>query len=318
MTIKPANKNLNEIFDLYIDECKFINRLRKETVRSSTEAFRHFKNTVPEIFTTDEVSPELITVFFKRLQERERTVGKGQIKTGIKDSTIKTYGSRLKTFFKWMKDRGYIKENPFDKITLPSPTYNDHRALKGGEIKKIMGAIAQYSKTAFMLKRDMLMVGILTFCGVRRNELVSLELRDIDHYNWFITVRGETSKSKKTRKVPINIHLRMYLLEYLEERKKQNCKSPFLFVSNGLEKPLTIHGLKHWVIRLSKLSGVKFHVHRFRHTFATNLAMQDVGVIKIQKLMGHTDIKMTSAYLRSISTENMRDDVNKLSFENIT
>jgi integrase len=33
--------------------------------------------------------------------------------------------------------------------------------------------------------------------------------------------------------------------------------------------------------------------------------------------MGHTDLKMTQTYLRSVSTEDMRDDVNKLSFENL-
>ena len=84
-----------------------------------------------------------------------------------------------------------------------------------------------------------------------------------------------------------------------------------------MDRRLTLHGFKHWVERVIKLSGVKFHLHRFRHTFATNLAMQNAGVIKIQKLMGHSDIKITQTYLRSVSTEDMREDVNKLSFENL-
>jgi integrase len=88
-------------------------------------------------------------------------------------------------------------------------------------------------------------------------------------------------------------------------------------VANGRDKQFELPGLKHWVKRISQLSGVKFHIHRFRHTFATNLAMQDVGAIKIQKLMGHTDIKMTQTYLRSVSTEEMSEDINKLSYENL-
>ena len=109
----------------------------------------------------------------------------------------------------------------------------------------------------------------------------------------------------------------MYLKEYLHERKKNGFKTEYLFVAYGIDRRLTVHGLKHWVERISRLSGVKFHLHQFRHTFATNLAMQDVGAIKIQKLMGHTDMKMTQTYLRSIPTEEMLEDVNKLSFENL-
>jgi integrase len=45
--------------------------------------------------------------------------------------------------------------------------------------------------------------------------------------------------------------------------------------------------------------------------------MHDVGAIKIQKLMGHTDLKMTQTYLRSVSTEEMGEDINKLSYENL-
>lgn len=311
----PTHQNLQKLFQVYLEQCQYATRLRPETIRSSREAFRHFTSLVPEVILVRDAIPESIILFFKRLQIRERSVGKGDKRVGVKDSTIQTYGGRLKTFFKWMVEKGHMSSNPFDEINLPRPRYSDHRALKGEEIKKIMGSVAQYSQNPFLLKRDMAIIGMLTFCGLRRNELLALEIRDIDVWSGLIVVRGETSKSKITRKIPINLHLRLYLSEYLEERKKRNSKSPYFFLSQNADLPLTHHGLKHWVERLSKLSGVKFHVHRFRHTFATNLAMQDVGVAKIQRLMGHSDIKMTSAYLRSISTENMQEDVNKLSFE---
>jgi site-specific recombinase XerD len=315
MSIPKAS--LQQLFDEYVNECEFVKRLRPETIRSSKESFRHFKAIVPEVSSLADISPEIITVFFKRLQTRERLIGKGVKKIGVKDSTILTYGSRLKTFFKWLTYRKYIDSSPFDSLQLPRPSFIDQRALNGEQIKKIMGAIAQNAPTPFLLKRDMAIVGILTFCGLRRNELVSLEIRDIDLFDGFITVRGETSKSKRTRKLPINCHLKMYLKEYLQERKSRGCKTPYLFVSSGLDHQLTAFGLRHWVDRIGRGSGTKFHLHRFRHTFATNLAMQDVGAIKIQKLMGHSDIKMTQTYLRSVSTEEMRGDVNKLSFENL-
>lgn len=302
---------------MYIDECRYVRRVRPETVRSAIQSFTHFSRLVPEAIALNDVTPEIVTVFFSRLQTRERTVGKLNRKVGIKDSTLVSYAGRLKTFFKWLKQRKYIESNPFEVLRLPKPLYSDKRALSGEQIRKIMGAAAQSVPNPFLLKRDMAMIGILTFCGLRRNELVSLEVRDVDLFSGFITIRAETSKSKITRKVPINTHLKLYLTEYLSERKRRGRKSEFLFVSNNADRRFTSHGLKHWVERLVRTSGVKFHLHRFRHTFATNLAMQNVGAIKIQKLMGHHDIKMTETYLRSVSTEDLVNDVNKLSFENL-
>lgn len=298
-------------------ECQYVKRLRPATMYTSREAFKHFTQTIPEITKATDVNHSLITLFFKRIQTRERIVGKGLTVTGIKESTLASYASRLKTFFKWLKEQGHINANPFDMLKLPKPIFEDHRALTGEEIKKIITAVVQNSSNSFLAKRDLAMISVLTFCGLRRNELLSLRLMDVDLFNEFITIQPHTSKSKKLRKVPINLHLKMHLHEYLQERKKRSLTCPYLFVTNAKDKRFELPGLKHWVRKISSLSKVKFHIHRFRHTFATNLAMQNVSVVKIQKLMGHSDLKMTQTYLRSIHTEDMHEDMNRLSFENL-
>ena len=103
----------------------------------------------------------------------------------------------------------------------------------------------------------------------------------------------------------------------MEERKKLKYKTESLFVSNNEDKGLSSHGYKHWVEKLVRDSGVKFHRHCFRHTFATNLANCNTGIVKIQKLMGHADPKMTASYLRSMDTTSMEEDIAKLSIENL-
>lgn len=301
-----------------MSECEYVRRLRPATLRTSREAFRHFIASMPEIQNASDVTTGLISVFFKRLQTRTRIIGKNKAVVGIRDSTVASYASRLKTFFKWLVDRRHLEQNPFDGLLLPKPQFTDRRALTGKEIRQIMGASAQHCTNAFLLKRDMAMIAVLTFCGLRRTELISLELKDIDLFSGFLTVQPHTSKSKRLRKIPINLHLKMYLKEYLTEREKCKGKCPYLFLANGKDKRLELPGLKHWVKRISRTSGLNVHVHRFRHTFATNLAMKDVGVVKIQKLMGHADLKMTQTYLRSVSTEEMTDDINKLSFDNLS
>ncbi len=309
--------SLNEQFENYIIECTYSKRLRPATIKAARDAYSQFVRVVPEIEKCGDVTPPVLTAFFMRLQTRERTVGKNTKVVGIKDVTIRAYACRLKTFFKWLKDRKAIEANPFDTFKIPAPQFTDHRALTGDEVKRIMGSIVQHSSSSFIMKRDLAMVGILTFCGLRRTELISLETMDVDIEAGFITVRSETSKSKRTRKLPINVFLRPYLKEYLDVRKQAKCKVSRFFVSQGKDSALTLHGLKHWVERTAKRSGVRFHLHRLRHTFATNLGMQGVGAIKIQKLMGHSDLRMTQMYLRSIEAEELAEDMNKISFENL-
>lgn len=207
--------------------------------------------------------------------------------------------------------------NPVRSIRLPNPLYEDHRALKGTEVQKILASIITHSKTPFIMCRDLAMVYMFIFCGLRKNELLGLKVSDIDIQGKFITVRGETSKSKRSRRLFIHPTLCLHLSQYLRARKDGKKQHQNLWVSNSSDEPLTSHGLKHWVARLIRQSGVKFHVHRFRHTFATNLGRSGASILKIQKLMGHSQISMTMEYLRSIQPEDLSEDITRLSIENL-
>lgn len=306
-------KDLITLFKDYIRECEYSRRLRHETLRGYREAFSLFQQLMPEITDPLSLNEDIMVEYFKRVQIRTRRVGRERETNGVKASTIRTYWSKLFSFFKWLLARRIIEHNPLQNLKPPNPEYTDSRALKDLDIRKIMAAITLHPISPLLLRRDYAMLYTLIFCGLRKNELISLQVSDVDLSKNELTVQGQTSKSKKTRIIPIHPTTAYHLKEYFLERNKLRYKTPALWVNSNKDIPLTNHGLKHWVVRLKELSGVKFHLHQFRHSFACALARKNVSAVKIQKLMGHIDLRMTVTYLRSLTTDDLRNDINTLS-----
>ena len=86
----PQEKNLQQHFDEFINECQYSSRLRSETIRGYMAVFRLFLTIMPEISNVELLTTEMIIEFFKRLQTRERAVSRIIVKVGVKNSTIKT------------------------------------------------------------------------------------------------------------------------------------------------------------------------------------------------------------------------------------
>lgn len=305
--------SLEKLFEQYINECRFTACLQPETIRGYESVFKLFLKVLPEVGSPTLLTTEMLNEFFKRIQTRQRVIGKNTIKTGVKKSTIKMQWSKLNAFLGWLYKNNYIQQNPLKNIRPPRVYYDDFRKLEDNDIRKIYAAITLHSANSFQLRRDTAMVSLFLFCGLRKGELLSLLVSDIDIEKREITVRKETSKSIYTRVIKMHPSLIMNIKEYIRERNNKHFKTPYFITSSKEDERLTTAGLKHWVNSLVIKSGVRFHLHQFRHTFACKLAEADVSVFKIQRMMGHSDIKMTMRYARSLKTENMDDDIGKIS-----
>ena len=76
-------------------------------------------------------------------------------------------------------------------------------------------------------------------------------------------------------------------------------------------------GLKHLVSTVICRSGIRFHLHQFRHTFAVNFLKSSNNIAKLKQLMGHKDIRMTMVYLRCLPTNEMRGDIENMSIDSL-
>ncbi|MEM7085241.1 MAG: site-specific integrase [Bacteroidota bacterium] len=309
-------QEIDQLFEMYISECRYTKRLSPQTIKGYGEVFSTFLKILPEFSSVEQLNPSLVTEFFRRISVRKRSVG-NTIKTGIRESTISTYYNKLMAFFRWLELNDYIKFGSIsNKVARPpAPIYTDQRELNIDEIAKIITAITMNSMNdQFVYLRDLAIISVLLYSGIRRGELLGLRVHDVDFERKRLFISHRTSKSKFDRYIPMHSTLALHLTSYLNERRKRKANTPSLFISSKRNTGLTEHGLKHWVTKYSKLSNVNFHLHRFRHTFACNLARAGTNTVSIKTLLGHTSIRMTERYLRSIQTEDSRDDIEKLSF----
>jgi len=264
------------------------------------------------------LSPATMTEFFRRLMTRPRIVG-GVERNGVKPSTIATYRSYLSQFFRWLESRGELASNPFKTMPVPHVHFTDRKYLERATVERIFSALLLNTRweSRFLRTRNLAIFATLLYTGVRRGELLGIHVTDVDLRRLELSVRGETSKSRLRRVVPIASSLCHALEDYLEERGRLGLRCPSVFVSKGGDSPLTSSGLKHLTEEVKRVSGQRFHVHQFRHTFAVNFLNRGGDVAKLRQLMGHTDIRMTSLYLRCLPISSLRPSIENLTLDTL-
>ena len=297
---------LETLFESFTKQSQSLEGKSPVTVKHYRECFELLIKYKPDV-QLDDLTTEFIRNFFEFLKGRERKIGSELVVRDLKNSSIATYRGKLSAFFGWLVENKSLKVNPFDGIKYPDVSYTDKRAFTKDEFDKIYLAVSRNIQweNQMLKKRNVAFIMTLCLTGIRKGELLGLKLSDIDLKNRLLTVRAETSKSRRTRIIPITQELSIYLEEYLSIIK-DDYHTEDLWVSSNRDCSFTEHGLKHLVNHLNAATGINCHVHRFRHTFAVNYYIQsNHDLLGLQKLMGHRDIKMTLSYLRSISDDEM-------------
>ena len=161
--------------------------------------------------------------------------------------------------------------------------------------------------------------------GLRRGELLGLKWADVDLDAYTLTIRRSldvdgTFKSPKNRAARRTLKLTPSALDVLKAHKaRQNSErlqagsrwqDHNLVFPNTLGKPMNAGNLyrREFQPRLERagLADEGFTIHSLRHTFATTLADRGVHPSTAQKMLGHSDIRMTLA-IYTHATDGMQD-----------
>ncbi|MBU3190308.1 tyrosine-type recombinase/integrase [Clostridium bowmanii] len=145
--------------------------------------------------------------------------------------------------------------------------------------------------------------------GMRVSECTNLKLKEVDLEKGVIHVIA--GKGNKDRDIPINDKLNEILTDYLKNKRPKVSSENFFATkkSGKLSSQYINSEINKAVKRLGWEKSVS--CHSLRHSFASRLVLKNVNIVKIQKLLGHADVRVTSVYMHTNNNE-LRAAVNEI------
>jgi site-specific recombinase XerD len=224
----------------------------------------------------------------------------GQAERGMAPATIARRLAALRALFRVQIETGAREDNPAELVGSPKRPQRLPRVLKSSEVAALLDSIP--AATPLEL-RDRALFELAYACGLRAEELVSLDVGALDFDAEVIRVEG---KGGKTRLVPVGEHALAALERYLGRARPllTTGEESALFLSKSGRRLSTsdvrrrLNGwARHAAGRAAGWAG-SVHPHALRHSFATHLLDGGADLRAIQELLGHATISTTQVYTR--------------------
>lgn len=222
-------------------------------------------------------------------------------KAGHKSTSIQRRCSAVRSFYRYMLRKGFVKSNPLTALVMPKTEKPLPVWVSEEQMNYLIDDI-DYGE-GFVGVRDRLIVGMLYHTGMRRAEIAGLHDTDIDLAAMQVRVVG---KGRKTRIVPFGEELKAMLQEYLKTRAEsisEKCGvasgsiEGYMLVNEkgaGLTPNAVTTIVHKYLQEIPELS--KHGAHVLRHSFATNMLKEGADLMSVKELLGHASLGTTEKY----------------------
>jgi integrase/recombinase XerC len=223
------------------------------------------------------------------------------VNSNISNRTINRKESSLNTYFKFLLKTEHIQVNPLKQ----------HKALKVGkkvqlpfseqELKDVLENAIEVND--FESARNQLIIELFYATGIRRVELVNIELLHLDIGNRQLKVLGKRDKERYLPLIESSIRAFEKYLEFRKELPIIEDKEMLFLTKKGLKmyEKLVYRIINKYFSRAS--SKAKCSPHVLRHSFATHLLNQGADLNAIKELLGHTSLAATQVYTHNSIAE---------------
>lgn len=278
----------------YIDN--FLNYLKDDknysdlTILDYSKDLAEFNDVVNKDLS--KVSKDDIKDYLKVLFERSN-----------KNSSVARKISTLKSFYKYMKNEGFMNANPATNIKYPKK----EKLLPKFVTQNDLDVILDVSKVGSFGDRNYLIIELMYSTGVRVSELVNIKLSDIDFCRRQIRIMGKGSYERfvfygERASKAIDKYIKGLRNDLLKEKK-----SDYLILNKDGNK-ITTRGIAKILDGVIKETSVRSNVspHTLRHSFATHLLDSGCDLRSVQEMLGHKNINSTEVYTH-VTSERLKD-----------
>jgi len=203
----------------------------------------------------------------------------------VKPATVIRELGVLRHLFNFAEKRNkFFSKNPVSKAGLIKVNNQQERILNYEEEQRLLSNCNYYMKNIIICALN---------TGMRKSEIISLKWSNVDLKNNIITLEHTNTKSKKSRKIPINSVMRKLFLEL----KIQREGNEFVFL-NSDRKPYTrqdsLNSAYYKALEKANIQGLRFH--DLRHTCATRMIENGANIVAVKEILGHSSLDMTMRY----------------------
>jgi len=235
-----------------------------------------------------EVTGEKVRQFFEYLEQRKNK------RTGavLSVATMRIYLTTLNRFSRYLRQSG--KGSLEVPVKFKGKTERTIIVLTRKEIVRLY----EVCDDSLLGIRDRAMLAVFYGCGVRRNEAVNIEVKDVLPDRNLLYIRK--GKGHKERYVPMVGQVRNDIITYLTTArpmmKSRATREEFFIGIRG--KALGGASLYNRLKRLLNKAGIKKEagLHTLRHSIATHLLSNGMKLSEIAKFLGHASMESTQIY----------------------
>ena len=149
-------------------------------------------------------------------------------------------------------------------------------------------------------KRDLAMIILMAYLGLRSIEVVQLKISDIDFLEGYIFIRK--TKTAKEHQIPITVEIAGILIDYIKNGRNNSCYDELFLRTYAPHTPIESSSAVGTVVRKyiteTGIPSPTFGTHQLRHSLATHLINNGVSIKEIADLLGHLNIESTGIYAK--------------------
>ena len=257
-----------------------------------------------QLHDLSEITTDLVVQWRKKVADR-----------GCSASTLNTYHRGMRAILNFAREKRLVETNPFEEVKLIHIGRRIKKTLPPSLLDDAIRILSNWGDDGYFW---CLVVKVLYYTGIRRQQLPGIKWGDLNEVDGALSIRASTSKTDREWFVPLDDDLLQELLEFRVmtnnrlHREVKHDEQMFrvqLWNNRYAGNELSRSQVSGFFRRLSEKQGVAISSHRFRHTFATHLVRHDLK--SAQEILGHTNIRTTMDYVYP-ELDQMKELVKKL------